>query len=93
MAETLKGKTDDVINILNTTMGNLGGVYSGAATITPESGYIFNAVQIITDAVLTCTGAPTGITSITFAAGTIIYGKFTQIVIASGTVIAYQGVV
>lgn len=81
----------DVKNVLDAGMGNLGGVYSGEATITPDSGYVFNAVQIITDAVLTCTGSPSGITTITFTAGTIIYGRFTQVVIASGSVIAYQG--
>ncbi|MDD5589472.1 MAG: hypothetical protein PHP92_05430 [Candidatus Nanoarchaeia archaeon] len=81
----------DTKNVADAMMGNLGGIYSGAATITPTATYIFNAVQVITEAVLTCTGSPTAITSITIPAGTIIYGRFTQIVIASGTVIAYQG--
>lgn len=81
----------DTKNVNDAMMGNLGGVYSGAATITPAATYIFNAIQVITEAVLTCTGAPSGITAITFEAGTIIYGRFSQIVIASGTVIAYQG--
>jgi hypothetical protein len=88
-AKTVKGLLE---NTLDMSMGQMGGKYSGAATITPDSGYVYTALQIITDAVLTCTGAPTGITTITFTAGTIIYGHFTQIVIASGTVIAYQGV-
>ena len=81
----------DTKNVSDAMMGNLGGVYSAAATITPNATYIFNAIQVITDAVLTCTGSPTGITAITIEAGTVIYGRFTQIVIASGTVIAYQG--
>lgn len=81
----------DVKNVLDASMGNLGGQYSGAETITPDTGYVYNAIQIVTDAVLTCTGNVTGISAITFTAGTIIYGRFTQIVIASGTVIAYQG--
>lgn len=82
----------DVKNVLDASMGQHGGKYSGAATITPDTGYVYVALQIITDAVLTCTGSPTAITSIAFTAGTIIYGRFTQVVIASGTVIAYQGV-
>lgn len=87
-SKTLKGLAAEAID---TSMGNYGGVYSGAATITPASGYKFNAIQIITDAVISCTGNVTGITSKTFTAGSIIYGKYTSITIASGAVIAYQG--
>jgi hypothetical protein len=83
--------TTDVKNVLDASMGNLGATYSGAATITPASTYIFNAIQVITNAVITCVGNPSGITSVTLTAGTIIYGRFTSITIASGTVIAYQG--
>lgn len=81
----------DTKDVSDAMMGNLGGVYSGAATITPAATYIFNAIQIVTNAVLTCTGAPTGITAIAFESGTTIYGRFSQVVIASGSVIAYQG--
>lgn len=79
-------------SLISASMGQLGGVYSGAATITPSTNYVFVAIQIITNAVLTCTGSPTAITSITFAAGTVIYGRFSSVTIASGTVIAYHGV-
>lgn len=85
MADTTKGALNDM-------MGFSGGKYSGAATITPETGFVYIAIQIVTDAVLTCTGKPTDITGITFTSGTVIYGRFSQVVIASGTVIAYQGV-
>ena len=81
----------DTKNVSDAMMGNLGGVYSGAATISPAATYVFNAIQIVTNAVLTCTGAPTGITAIAFESGTTIYGRFSQVVIASGSVIAYQG--
>ena len=92
MSYTDKGKLEDILNNGKCSMGQLGGKYSGAATITPDTGYVYVALQVITDAVLTCTGSPTGITSITIMAGTIICGRFTQVVIASGSVIAYQGV-
>jgi hypothetical protein len=81
----------DTKNVCDAMMGNLGGAFSGAATITPVATYVFNAVQVITEAVLTCTGVPTGVTGITFEAGTVFYGRYTQIVIASGTIFAYQG--
>lgn len=92
MSYTDKGKLEDILNNGKASMGQCGGKYSGAATITPDSGYVYTAIQIITDAVITCTGSPTAITTITFTEGTIICGRFTQVVIASGSVIAYQGV-
>jgi hypothetical protein len=79
-------------DLISASMGQFGGVYSGAATKTPSTNFVFVTIQIITTAVLTCTGNPTGITSISFDAGTVIYGRFTSVVIASGTVILYQGV-
>jgi hypothetical protein len=92
MSYTEKGKLEDIVLSSKASMGQYGGKYSGNATITPDTGYVYVALQVITDAVVTCTGSPTAITAITFTAGTIIYGRFTQVVIASGTVIAYQGV-
>lgn len=83
------GQTDK--GLLKEQMGQVGGKYSTAGTITPDTDYIYVAIQVITDSVLTCIGVPTGITSITLSAGTIIYGRFTSVTITSGTVIAYQG--
>ena len=73
------------------SMGNLGGQYSGAATLTPAALYNFTAVQIITDAVVSCVGNVSGLTTISLSAGVIIYGSFTSVVITSGTVIVYNG--
>lgn len=73
-------------------MGQCGGKYSGAATITPDTDYVYVKVQVITEAVLTCVGSPTAISTITFSAGTIFHGRFSSITIASGSIIAYQGV-
>ncbi len=78
--------------VLNASMGNYEGQYSGAATITPSEGYIFNGVRVVSDAVLTCNGNISGITAIAFPAGSVFEGRFTSIVIASGGIIAYQGV-
>jgi hypothetical protein len=85
-------RLNNIENVLDSSMGNAGGVYSGAATITPDTGYVFNAILVVTDTVITCVGNITGLTSITFEAGSVIPGRFTSITIASGTIIAYQGV-
>jgi N-acetylglucosamine kinase-like BadF-type ATPase len=77
---------------IQTSIGAYGGKYSGAATITPATGFVFVAVQVISDAVITLVGDITGITGVTVYAGTIIYGRYTSITIASGSVIAYNGV-
>ena len=82
---------DNILAIQYASMGNYGGKYSTASTITPSTGYIFNAVQVLTDAALTCTGNVTGISSVTLTAGSILYGQYTSITIASGSVIAYYG--
>jgi len=82
---------DNILAIQYASMGNYGGKYSTASTITPSTGYIFNAIQIVTDAALTCTGNVTGLSGVTFTAGSIIYGQYTSVTIASGSVIAYHG--
>jgi hypothetical protein len=79
-------------SILNST-GVYGGKYiSTTSAITPDTGYVFFAIQVISDAVVTCIGNITGLTSISIGAGTIFYGKFTSITLTSGTVIAYHGI-
>ena len=77
---------------MEASMGQCGGKYSGAATITPDTDYVYVAIQVVTDAVLTCVGNPTGITSIAFTANTVILGRYKSVTITSGSVIAYQGV-
>lgn len=78
--------------VLNASMGNYEGQYSGVATITPAEGYIFNGIRVVSDAVLTCNGNISGITAISFPAGFVFEGRFTSIEITSGGIIAYQGV-
>jgi len=74
--------------------GNLGGIYEvGTGAVTPATGYVFNRIEVITEAQITLVGNITGITTITFPIGTIIHGKYTSLTVASGTVMAYYGVV
>jgi hypothetical protein len=86
MANTEKG-------LLREQLGYLGGKYTASTSaVLPDTGYVFFAIQFITDSVITCVGNITGLTSISISAGTIIYGRFTSFTLASGSVIAYYGV-
>jgi hypothetical protein len=79
--------------LTNISLGNLGGKYSGAATITPATGFVFQAVQILADSTITLVGDITGITAIPMLAGTVVYGRYTSCTIAAGgSVICYNGV-
>jgi hypothetical protein len=61
------------------------------ANTTPRTGLEVSAISIISDAVFTTlTGNLSGYAAITFPAGTLIRGSFTQITLASGTIIAYN---
>lgn len=70
--------------------------YSGGVlinTTTPAKSGTFFAIQVITNAVFTTlTGnlSGDGYGGQTFPAGTVIYGSFTSVQLASGCVIAYQ---
>lgn len=78
--------------VINTSMGNRGGLYiTDTNPKNPINGSVFNAIQVITDCVITCIGNITSITSVTLVAGTVIYGRYTSITLASGSVIAYYG--
>ena len=75
------------------SMGTVGGKYIDDTTATsPESGYVFVAIQVISDCVITLVGDITGITTVSVDAGQIIYGRYTSCTLASGSVIAYNGV-
>jgi hypothetical protein len=88
---SLNSNINEMKHTIKASMGTYGGAYSGAATITPDDGYIFVAIRVLTEAVLTCSGNVSGITGITFDANTTFEGRFTSIEITSGTIIAYQG--
>ena len=78
--------------LLHSSLGGFGGKYiSNTDATTPDSGYVFTSIQIIEDAVVTLVGNITGITSVSLLAGTVIYGRYTSCTLASGKVIAYNG--
>lgn len=75
------------------TIGGYGGKYiTGTDATTPSAGYSFIAIQVISDCSITLVGNITGITTVSLSAGTIIYGRYTSCTLASGSVIAYNGV-
>ena len=79
--------------LLETTIGTLGGQYIADTDATvPATGYKFVAIQVITDCVITLVGNITGITTTALSAGAIVYGRYTSLTLASGSVIAYNGV-
>lgn len=82
-----------VKNVANMSVGNYSGKYvANTASTTPATGYVFNAIQVLTDSVVTAAGNIAGLTSVSLTAGTVIYGRYTSITLASGSVIAYNGV-
>lgn len=87
MDKTVKG-------VLNTAIGNYGGDYiADTNASTPTDGYIYQAIQVITDCSITLVGNISDITTVSLTAGTIIYGRYTSITLASGSVIGYYGLV
>ena len=77
----------------NTSLGNYGGVCSGAATITPATGFVFQAIQVLADCTITAVGNVSGITAKSLLAGTVVLGRYTSVTIgAGGLVICYYGV-
>lgn len=85
-------KLEEVAEASAASMGNKGGKYiSNTNATTPDTGYVFNAIQVVTDCVITCVGNITGITAVAVKAGNVVYGRYTSITLASGSVIAYYG--
>lgn len=76
---------------LNVALGTLGGVI-----ITDTDEYIgtYAAIMVLNDAVFTALESDNiigDIAGLTITAGTVLYGLFTSITLASGAVIAYNG--
>lgn len=82
-------------NFNNATLGQFGlRVLTGNAIV----GEAFVAIQVLEDAVITSDLVEldkiigdTNITSLALTAGTVIYGRFVNLEVASGKVIAYKG--
>ena len=67
-----------------------------ASATTPATGYIFSAIQAITDIVIAETveaNSSEDLVGLTIFAGSVpIYGRFTSVTLTSGTAIVYNGV-
>ena len=84
----------------NTNQASFGQFGLRVLTTNATAEETFVAVQVITDAVISATLTAnestgeigdTSITSLALTAGTIIYGRFVNLQVASGKVIAYKG--
>lgn len=94
-------ESGNTANLADIGEENLGGkgfvVISDTGTHNAATGYCYKALHCITATVVASfvadTSAPiTGtFAGVTLAAGTVIYGKFVQLVLTSGSVIAYLG--
>lgn len=90
------GTIINVADLQNAQLGGFGGDYIGdTAAHTPGTGYVFVALQVLADSVLSAY-APAfdgnTFTGVTLTAGTIILGRFTSVTLTSGKVLAYKGV-
>ena len=87
-----------VRDLFENSMGQNGFNYiSDTNKSAAPTGYVYFAIQALTDTVLAAyVSEPTiggnTFTGVTIPAGTIIYGRFVSITLTSGTVIAYKGV-
>ena len=86
----------DYTHLANALSGLMGADFiSGTGVHTPTSSEFYLAIQVLSDAVFTSLVASPvwggDAVSGTFPAGVTIFGHFTSIQLASGTVIAYKG--
>jgi hypothetical protein len=96
-----EGLSYNMADAAEMSMGGKGCVViADTAATTPAAGQSFVALHCISAVVFTAYTArqyapvlPTnGLVGITFPAGTVLYGQFASITLASGTMIAYNGV-
>ena len=79
--------------IMESSMGQEGAKYiSTTAETTASDGYVFTAIQALSESVVTLVGNVESFTSVTVQSGDIIYGRYTSCTLDSGDVMAYQGV-
>jgi len=92
----------DYFNNQNQSMASFGQFGLRVLTSNATAGETFVAIQVLEDTVITATLLPyvtpkgdaigdTSITALALTAGTIIYGRFVALEVASGKVIAYKG--
>ena len=83
----------------NEAMASLGQFGLRVLTTNATAGETFVAIQVLEDAVISATLnanesgeiGDTAITSLSLTAGNVIYGRFVNLQVASGKVIAYKG--
>jgi hypothetical protein len=87
-----EGNVVNTATLLSEQTGKTGGKYIATTSeLTPDSDHEFYAIQVIADIVITAiTGNVTGLNGATITAGQVVYGRFTSITLASGSIIAYQ---
>lgn len=92
----------DYFNTGNSALSSFGQFGMRVLTSNAIATEEFVAIQVLEDAVITSTLLPyvtpkgnaigdTSITALALTAGTIIYGRFVALQVASGKVIAYKG--
>lgn len=93
------GETANIADLNDEMLGGKGfAVIVDTAAHTPAAGLCFRCLHFVTQTVIAAyavdASAPvTGsLVGVTFAAGTVIYGKFTSLELTSGDVLAYNGV-
>ena len=78
------------INYANS--GGYGGKYiDDTNATTPDTGYVFTEIYTLEATTMTLVGNITGITSVAVPADRTIKGRYTSITLASGSVVAYNG--
>ena len=83
----------------NENLANFGQFGIRVLTTNATAGETFVAIQVLEDAVISSTLVATengeigdtSITALSLTAGTVIYGRFVNLEVASGKVIAYKG--
>lgn len=96
------GEGDVPINVADRIESSLGGhgmdVVADTETWEPAEGFCYCALHCIAETVIDSydvdSSAPiTGtLAGVTFSAGTVLYGKFVELTLTSGAVLAYLGV-
>jgi hypothetical protein len=80
-------------SLSDAAMGNLGVTpITGTDATTPDTGYVFTALQALADTVVAANTGNHDLTAYTvIPAGTIVYGLWTSITLTSGEVAVYNG--
>ena len=86
------GNVINSADYISCTSGGDGAVIiDDTSETTPDSGYVFYALQSLVNATVSAvTGNVENLAGKTLSEGTIIYGRFTSVTLSGGSVIAYN---